>query len=431
MHRCILGAFLIFFSSLGIAQEDFFSDINIEAKVVEPSSTSVKGFIQQKIKVGVQQPDQNFAFQRDSSGLSQVQMDAFGEIKSALAKNVSLKVSAKAEIDWVEWESGELEYRSNHERLFLRDAFFDITFDNGVWIRAGHQLFAWGESEGLTITDILSPQDLREFGQAELQDIREQVPAVMTLFPVLGGTMSVVLTYDAGHNRFADRTEEFFPYLVLAEQGVRVSTQSPSNQSEIALRYEKQFNGGDISIVAANINDNDFVVNQIVNGVAQLTQERVSTLGMAANRVRDSWLFKLESGVFWNQPVNSEDGFIEQDQLRGMLGFEYSGWDEWLVTYEINAINVIAGPDIDNADQPGQTLRFQYTTNNEKLVQTLWWLDIVGDNGSVIRYDITYDLNDMWELGGALVAYENSQSSSTLFPYRNNDTVNVSVKYNF
>ncbi len=59
----------------------------------------------------------------------------------------------------------------------VREAYIDILFRNFDF-RIGKQAVVWGEAEGVFITDIVSPQDLRSFILADFREIRIGVPAI-------------------------------------------------------------------------------------------------------------------------------------------------------------------------------------------------------------------------------------------------------------
>lgn len=420
--------------------QDFFDDIEINTEDESKQETrfSSKGYLQQKIKYGMAQPEAEFPFERNRSGLDQVQSDMFFEFSGRLSPNLSLQASVKAEVDWLLWDNGEQHWKANHQRLLLRDAYLDINFDNGHWLRLGHQVFAWGESEGLVISDILAPNDLREFGQAQLRDLREQIPAVLWAMPGFDGTLNWVATWDAGQNRYASEDEAFYPYITFKDSGLSIDHLAVQNNWELALKYDRQFNGGDLSVVIAEVNDNQPAIHSIDQATAeiQLLQERIHIAAASVNRVKNAWLFKAELGRFWG-PLVSDAGNLPQpnNQWRGMGGFEYSGWNNWRVNYELNFIyqdDVSASSSSRrNVGDLGHVARITYDALNQRLSQQLWLLRLLEDNGSVIRYDLSYEYSDNIELNAALVLYDNTEPLSQFYAFRQHDTLNVSITLSF
>lgn len=428
------------------ADNDFFNpvEVDLDKQTEESGENEIwdsKGSVLQKFKYGLDTPLSDFSFHRDEAGLSQVRTDWFQDLCGSLSENTSWQFGFKAEVHWLQWQNGSQEWEANHEKLFLKDAFIDRVFENGAWIRAGHQIFAWSQAQSLLpVIDVLSPTDLREPGQAELQDIREQVPAIMVSVPLFDIKFSTVVTYDAGHNRYAEEDEEFYPYIELKQNGLDIEALEPDKQWELAVKLDYRFNGGDLSIVAADINDNDLAFQRLNEdfSTAIFTQERVKMIGLSANRASGNWLLKAELGRFQDQPVANTAGapWQEFDQVRSMFGVEYNGWDNWLVNLELSNIylsdydSVPANSDMDIDRSPvGYLFMVRNTALNDRLENQFWMMDMIGSEGEIYRWDISYDLNDHWKTGAAVVLYEADSRDSTLYPFQNHDSVNFSIEY--
>lgn len=415
------------------ATEDFFGDISVDAKSpVENEKTVLKGFVQQKLKYGTRGTNTLFDHERVDAGPVQVRTDLFAELGGDLNDTWKYRLSAKAEINYLEWQDNQQNYGLQEKRLFLRDAFLDASFDNGHWLRLGHQIFAWGKSESISISDVLAPTDQREFGQAELQDIREQIPAVMYQLPAFGGKVSAILTYDAGTNRYANRQSEFYPFVALKNSGLNLNQLSTKNKYEYVLKYDYQLNGGDFSFVLADINDNDLVFNGLQDDQLNLSQERLSVASGVFNKVAGPWLLKSELAYYANQALNMGFEHTHVDQIRGMVGAEYSGIINWRFSGELNIVANQTDSETlpsDN-DEPGYTLHAQYTGLNNKLDQHLWLIALPGADGQVLRWDLNYDWSDSWAFSAGVVLYE-ADVDALLSPYNGSDTVNISAKYLF
>ena len=446
----VLASVLLCFTGTTIyAQEqDFFDIVEIDDVPDGPSTNSkldYRGYVQQKLKYGTDTPDQNFPFERDQRGISQFRTDFFAEIRYQFNDSFQVQISGKNELDWIEWNreqprESEQTWGADKNTFRLKDAFLDLTFSNDIWLRIGNQVLAWGESESLAVTDILSTQDLREPGQAELQDIREQIPAALISAPVLQGTLNTVLTWSAGADRFANSRDEFYPLIALKNSGTEIETHSPDTKWELAFKYDYRINGGDLSFVAAEINKNtpDLVptltpTNPGQTSAFQFSQRRQRFFGASANRAINSFLFRAELGRLRDTSQNNDVTFSHQeDQYRGMVGAEYSGWNNWTISMEYNFIHHRSNEDVrQNSTDSGYIFRSQYTALNEKLSNQFWFMKLAEEGGRIARWDLSYELRDNWELSTTLVNYENDNEASTLYPFRNNDTVNIAIKYGF
>ncbi|SMF51999.1 hypothetical protein SAMN02745866_03312 [Alteromonadaceae bacterium Bs31] len=440
---------LIIIAQQSFANDDFFSSVDVELEERETSENEnrldpfgYRGYLKAIGKIGLEVPDQSFPFDRGERGLNVLRTDAFLEFRGDLSEQLSWQLSAKAELDWIQWRDGEATWRLEKERLEFKDAYIDASYQNGVWLRAGQQVLAWGEAEGLAISDIISPVDSRAPGQEQIEDLREAVPALMLSVP-FSGKLVAAITYDAGHNIYADEHEDFYPYIALKGRA-EIDYLAPEDLWEYALKWEKRFHGGDASIILGDVNDNSFSVSAISlsdqGASVSLAQERVKVLGGTFSRVVGSWVFRSELAHLWDQPIELSPQYAwgKQNQWRSMLSAEYSGINDLSLYYEVNSI--YAPDDAELPEQgelfnqtfeAGHVFRIMHEALNARLTNQLWVLALTTDSTKVFRWDMSYDLSDSWEVASSLVVYENNDSRSALYPFRDNDTVNLSVTFNF
>lgn len=448
-----LLASALFVSGFAFSQDNFFDIVEVDTPMqaaTEDKAWSVRGHIQQELKYGLYTPDENYSFARSESGLSQVRTETFLEFSYRWNEDLSAQISAKNEIDWLRWNNleseGDQEWRGRIYDTVLKDAYIDYTFDNALWLRAGNQVIAWGESEGLSITDVLSTKDLREPGQAELEDIREPIPALMFSKPLVFGdshaSLNLALSYKAGSDRYAERQEDFYPLIAFADfPNLRTTAVDPLKDWEAALQYLVHANGGDYGVVVAEINNNtpelfsvhlDSQNQQPIE--VEFFQRRQLFYGMSANKVIDSFLLRGEIGILKETETQLARAtpYSREKQKRVMFGMEYSGWNNYLLSAEFNYIdrNDLEHSFIEDK-QSGFVLRGQYTALNEKLVTQLWYIKLAEEGGEISRLDLSYKPMDNWEVSAAWITYENDKPESTLYAFRHNDTVNLALKYGF
>lgn len=437
-----------------LAQDDFFDSIEVEAQApsAEPEKTiSLVGFVRQKFKYGWQQPEPRAGLARDSRGMSQMRTDIFAEVSGDMTDTVSWRVSGKTEVDFLRWQNGQADYGVDETRSFLKDAYVDAVFDNGTWLRAGHQLFAWGNSEGLAVTDIISPTDAREPGQAELRDIREHVPAVMLSLPLGRVKLSQVVTLDAGYDRLAQADEDFYflaPAIVLGlPEATDYNVQTPKKSWEYAARLDYSFNGGDAALLAGIVNENmpSIIGVDPATNTLMLQQIRSAIVGLSINRVWGNWLVKTELASWRYDPQQDypEARFDRYDEVRSMLAVEYSAWQNVTVTAEINGqflnndppelATALGRPDQRN--NYGGVIRLRQTALNERLTQQLWLLHLgggnSGGNGNIVRWDTSWAWSDALSLGLGATLYKSADEDELLYAFRHNDSVSASLTWYF
>lgn len=429
--------------------QDFFELVDIE-KTEQPQAEDknwrLRGHVQQELKYGLHTPDPDYDFARDASGLSQVRTEIFLEYKHTFSDQLSTQVSAKNEIDWVRWQDGEQDWQLRNYDTILKDAYLDYIFENGLWTRLGNQVFAWGESESMSITDVLATQDLREPGQAELEDIREAIPALLLSQPLAlaeaQASLNLVITYKAGTDRYAESHEDFYPLIAFSTEGstAQLHELDPEKEWEAALLYSVHANGGDYSVVFAEINNNTpevFDLNfdgedNIID--ASLMQRRQQFYGLSANKVIDTLLLRAEFGVLEDQNPHNQGNvaLMRFKEKRGMFGLEYNGWTDWLLGLEYNWLDRSPLDSIAEDEQSsGLVLRTQYISMNEKLNAQFWYMKLAEEGGEISRLSLSYKPFDNWEFSSAWVVYENDKTGSRLYPFRENDTLNLALKYGF
>jgi hypothetical protein len=296
-------------------------------------------------------------------------------------------------------------------------------------------VFAWGEAEGLAITDILATADVREYGQAELRELREPIPAVFYSMPIANSKLSLVGTWKAGHHRYAETDEEFYPFMTLKTFGLVPISTRPEKEWEAAIKLEQTFNGSDISFVLADINDNEWTVVPPTPAFPtriDLQQARVRVAAGSANRVMGSWQIKSELGLHRDKLSLQMDGQLHKhDQWRAMLGAEYSGINNWLFSVEIDAAHNEMKSAVENEGELGVVAHLQQQAFNERLTQHLWFFNLLEDNGQIGRWDLEYEWRDNWAFALAVVIYRNDAAISQLYPFRHNDSFNASVTMHF
>jgi hypothetical protein len=436
--RSVFLSFFIFSLSThcALAEEDFFSDIQLEnTNNNDTSKLSVSGFISQSLRYGLRPPPAEFDFERQRAGVARTQADLVLEFEYQLSDSAYLKLDVERETNWLRWENDRQTWGTDDERSFLRDAYFDKKFANEHWLRFGHQLFAWGESEVLPITDVIAPRDLREFLQFELSDLRIQVPALMYSIPAFKGDLSFVTVYDARYNRLAEQDDDFYPFVRVKPLGLDIRRNEPNSRWEYAIKYDVKGNLSDISLVVAQINDNDF--SRLLDRESrslELRQERINVIGLSANRAAGNWLLAFEAAN-WDRPARhiGEDTHFHE-QIRAALKVRYSGLDDWLISYELNNVfylDSIPSGQTDDDNAPGHVFQLRRIAFNGKLESNLWYISLHGKNGNIYRGDVRYEFSDHLHTTITSVFYESKSSSGLLSPYSNQDSLNISLKILF
>ncbi|PCH62963.1 MAG: hypothetical protein COC19_02055 [SAR86 cluster bacterium] len=439
-----------------MAQDDFFGNISVDiTNNQDPNKKfQVLGSLSQKIGFGLEQPSDMFA--RNKRQLSKVETILFTQLDTKLGNDVHLRVSAKLYHDEIyrlgddgEYSSAEISRFRN--RFEVRDLYLEKSFDNGLYVKFGKQVLAWGQAEYLRVSDLINIEDQYTFGQQDLEDIRLQVPALLVSFTRGAWTFDNVVTYKAGRNKTSPKGDEFDQLIALRDQ-FSLGRVKPDQELEYFLRASTHYSRGDLEIVAADFNDNQLGFENfsldISNNSPSLplpnqinfTQQRMQALAASGNWVNGPWLVFAEAGRHFNKaitPSNAEqfnqlNGHNSFDQTLTVLGVEYNGFSNTLLSFE--ADNVVTNTRRFMPEQDINLLSFStrayWTALNQRLEVLAIWTKLADNAGRVGRLTINYDVSDSIDLGFLWVDYHGN-SNSILFDYRNNDVVQIELSYNF
>ena len=431
---------LIFCSSnLVYANDDFFADIDVEYEDEESSLVDdyyITGHFKQGLSYGLQKPSTS-GFDRDDKGVEELDTSLYLALEKDVSDEVLIKASFDLSLDWTNWQTGELNYNSDDTDFVWRDLYLDWAEDD-LWIRAGNQILAWGESDVLAITDVVNPRDLTQLGQADLEDIRLQAPVLFASHPWLGMQAEIALVYDADANETAASGEAFDPYINYTNAGLKVSEKEPDQSLEFVGRLYRSFNGGDFAITLADVNWDDVSGAAFINMNELVFQSsRVKVLGVSGSWVKGDYLFKYDLAQHWDKALQPDSvtsaPWQEYDQTLAALILEYSGIDEWVLTFELDSsyTHDYSGTIAAKEHTTGYFARARWTTLNDQLTSQFSVLNLLGGEGQIYRLSADYDIQDGMSIGSEYVVYRADSESDDLYAYREQDVVKLRYSYHF
>ncbi len=431
-------------------QQDFFSDLDVESDNSSDRDRpySILGWVTQKASYGYEQPGPPFSRTREQ--LSQLETSLYAQFDWQASDTLNFRFSGKAYRDGVYDIEKDTPFTQSERNLFrtrteVRDFYLEKTFDNGLYLKAGHQIQAWGFAEYLRVTDLINTEDQYTFGQQDLENIRLQVPALHLSYSLQDWVIDGVFTYHAGYNDMAPDGDEFDQFITLRQDNWLIDRQDPDNDAEVFLRASTHYADGDIQIVAGEFNNNQLSLDgisqmQSASPVFHFSQQRMQALGMAANRVAGSWLVFGELGLHRNSPVMPleledfarGDGWQERSRVLGVVGIEYNGFSNTLVSLEVD--NSHTRGDINNLgierNQTSIGTRLSWIGWNDRLQLLSVWNKLANDQGYLTRLSIDYDWSDNLKFGVLWVDYSADQNSF-YSAYRNNDMLQLNARFSF
>lgn len=314
LQSSLLKSFLVFVLSTLIAlaqpaqaqQTGFFNPIDVgdNSRVAE-NNYSLIGWVTQEVAKGLENP--GVYFSRTEDDFTKIETSLFAQFDARLNPNTTIRISAQTYHDQVyriedEINFSRAESRELRNRFQLRDFYIERDYGNGLYLKVGNQIIAWGMSEYVRVTDLINTEQLFRVAQQDLQELRNQVPAALLTYSTGDWVFDGVLTYGVGANDVSPEGDDFDPFLIDRILGLQVDIAEADNEQEVFFRASTSYSRGDVQIVAAEFNDNAFTAQEItalrsVNPQIRYGQNRMRALGVAANFVDGNWLLFGELGV--------------------------------------------------------------------------------------------------------------------------------------
>ncbi len=334
-------------------------------------------------------------------------------------------------------------YSDSELEIDLREVYMDIYFDN-VDLRVGRQQIIWGKAEGVFITDIVSPKDMREFLLPDFEEIRMGVTAFKfdyylgdhnleavwlpvftpTLFPEEGSIWRPQIDYPVS------------PRYDYSEKEVKGSLEN----SEFFAKYSVITSAIDLEIMAGYAWDDDpamHIRKQIDPGSGEIDSitvtprhHRLSIAGSSFSSTLGPFVFRGEGAWYSGKYFNAAGAAVEKDYAHYLLGLDYTLWDINLSGQFIQQAIMDYDPKIEDDEfNNTMTLRARRDFMRETLTLELFSYLGLNNNDALIRPRIYYDLADGFEvlLGANLFVGEEGQFGQ----YNDNDMGYFKVKYSF
>ncbi len=240
------------------------------------------------------------------------------EYSKALTGNLYVRLDSKLNLHWGNDHRARAKDEDPFRELVTREAYLQSSFGNTSF-RVGYQILPWGVSEGGAITDEVSPRNNAEFFFVSLEESRVGQPMLTMDHFGDSGQWTAFFVPRPGYNKYPDRDSEYdIPGAF--DRNAPDDDWDNAGTYEFGARWKRSFGKSDISLMAARLIDNDYLVRQ----------QRFRMYGLTANIGIDNLLLRAE--VALKQPraflARSADSngltIVESDQFDSSFGFDYS-----------------------------------------------------------------------------------------------------------
>lgn len=274
----------------------------------------------------------------------------------------------------------------------LREAYLDIYLDQADF-RIGLQQVTWGKSDGVFITDVVSPKNLQEFLLPDFEEIRIGVNALKTDYYMRNSTIELIWvpTFTANIMPGAD---SIWNVNNLDFSDSEDSVEIQLENSEFFGRYSLMTSFVDIELMGAYMWDDEPTITSMAP--FELEHNRLVMGGGSFSSVIGGFIFRGE-GAFYSgkhyQALPSDP--IEKNYVHYLIGLDYkrSGWN--FSTQYIQEI-ILDYDDQILRDQFYNTLTFLVNKDflRETLRLELFTYVELNDLNALMRPKIIYDISD-------------------------------------
>lgn len=240
------------------------------------------------------------------------------EYSKLFVRKLYVRLDTKLNLHWF----NDHRAKARDENLFgepvTREAYLQASFGKTSF-RLGYQILPWGVSEGGAITDEVSPRNTSEFFFVSLEESRIGQPMLTAdHFSDLGQWTGFFVPRPS-YNKYPDQGSEYDIPGAFDVPRPRARWDDRRDY-ESGLRWQRTFGKSDVSLLAASLIDNDYLVRQ----------QRFAMYGLTANIAKKNLLFRAEAALKKPKALfaRSTDGngtvVVESDQLDASLGFNYT-----------------------------------------------------------------------------------------------------------
>lgn len=340
------------------------------------------------------------------------------------------------------------QYPDQDLEIGLRQAYIDIFF-NSMDIRIGKQQIIWGKADGVFITDVISPKDLREFLLPEFDEIRIGITSLKADYYIGNSTVEFVWVPVFTPTRFPDEDSIWNPRFDLPLQPEfdysREEVSKSVKNSELFLKYSAVTSALDFEIMGGYMWDDDPTMHTVKNiDPVTLQPDSITvipehhrlglvggsfgtTLGGFVIRGEGAWYF---GKYFLSEDPMLEEGVVEKNYLHYLLGVDFTLLDiKMSVQFIQQLILDYEDPIVNERAENMMTFLASKDFLRETLFLELFTYVGLNNGDALIRGKVTYKLFDGFDvlLGANIFTGDKGMFGQ----FNKNDMVYTKIKYSF
>ena len=336
-------------------------------------------------------------------------------------------------------EVGDID--EDRSQLHLREFTLETNLGE-TYLSVGKQQIVWGKADGIKVLDVINPQEWREFILDDFDDSRLPLWAMTTETPVGDSTLQILAIFEQQYHERAELDESFYissPLFVPSPPaGIPVDikvTREPKRvfkDADIGVRVSGFRGGWDYSLnYFYHYDDDPALFREIKNTgtgpniIVRPEHKRTHLIGGALSNAFGDLTLRSEIGYSIGRymPTNNvqdDDGVVKSDELAYVIGFDWFGFSDTLLSAQLFQRYLIEHEEKMLADRNRTTITFLLEQDywNETIKARLLWLHSLDQEDGVIRPKLTYELSDIVNLRvGADIFYGDNQGGFGQFDH--------------
>ncbi len=305
----------------------------------------------------------------------------------------------------------------NQTDVALREFTFEHR-SNKTFVTIGKQQVVWGKADGLKVLDVVNPQDFREFILDDFEDARIPLWTLNIEVPISEIDVQILWIPDQSAHILPEADAAFSftapRFVPIAPPGIQVDLRSAErptrffSDSDSGLKLSTFWKGWDLTLNYLYHYDDFPILFQkmaISNGIPTVTimprYERTHLVGGTFSNAFGDLTIRGEAGFsfdryFLTENLDDPDGVSKTDELAYVLGFDWYGLSETLISMQLFQTWLTRNPHgfIRDAVDTSITLLLRRTYLNEVLLTEVLWLNNLNDEDGLARPKLSYELSD-------------------------------------
>lgn len=324
-------------------------------------------------------------------------------------------------------------------KIELRELFLNYGKEN--WnVKIGRQIVIWGNSDGMRITDLVSPMDMTEFLARDYDDIRMPVDAIRLQWT--NTKMQAELIYIPIPEFFIIPYSKDNPWTVFRNTGkdYDVSEYRPNKSlknSEIGGKLSFFLPGFDMSITALRTwNKKPVYTARISEIETQINLDahysRMSMIGLNFSLPLSKFVIRGEAAEYIDELYQTkENSYTSVNSFNSLIGADYYPGDEWTITAQYSHKII---QDYKKSIESDKNTQISTLSITKKLIRstlslsTFTYYDIT-NKSSFTRASADYALSDEIHI---ILGYDYFTGNKGLYgKYKDNSEIWFKAKYSF